>query len=356
MQGIHDTMSMKLKHLRLASVQGLMLAVVLALAGVAPAQEPVAASGTCRVVIVGGLPGTPVHARRFADWIGRFRSYCIARAGVPAAQVTLVSGDAALKRADCEAPVSASNVIQVLNRLADVSAPSDQFVLFMVGHGDMADGEATLSLPGRDLRAGELKSALAGIRAGTQIVIHAGAASGDMLAALAATNRVVVTGTSPGEQADPVFAEFFLQALEKASRPPTVLEAFNTASLETARWIRRISQTETAWCVQGKEAIRLFTKLSGGSAGMAGARTLDPGSKPVAPDPEIPLLSPAAGAAGQTAVPPSTRVITEHALVEDAGHEAGLAAVGPQGYVPVTGAKAGETGARAAQVVIGMVK
>ena len=318
------------------------LAFALAFPGVLFAGTAPVSAGACRVVIIGGLPGTPVHARRFTDWCDRFRAYCTGKLGLPAAQVTTVNATTK--------GVSSVEVLEAITRTGAASDPADQFILFIVGHGDIADGDATLAMPGRDVRAGDLKTALAAVRAGSQIVIHAGAASGDMLASLAATNRIVMTGTSPGEQADPVFAEFFLQALERADRPPALLDVFNAASLETARWIRRLSQTETAWRAEGKETIRLFKKLSGGPQGMAGARSLDPASRAVEPDPDIPLLAPAAG---QPSVPERTRVITEHAMLEDAGRDTGLAAIGSQGYVPLKAERAGETGFRAALTRIG---
>lgn len=350
-------MNMKLKNPQRAwraSVQGLTLAVVLALGGVSPAQEPVVAPGTCRVVIVGGLPGTPVHARRFADWTKRFREYCSAKAGIPASRIKVLSGDAALRSSDCLAPASAEDVLKAVAVAGSATTPADQFVLFLAGHGDTVDGEATFALPGRDLRGGELKSALAAVPAGNQVVLHFGAASGDMISALAASNRVVVAGTAPGEMSDPVLAEFFLLFLEKAVQPPSVLEAFNASAFQTACWIRRISQSETAWRVTGKESIRFFRKLSGGPASELGARPLDPSSQPLDPDPEVSLRPVPAGAAAGGSLP--KRVITEHATLEDAGHEAGVAAVGAQGYVPLKGDKEGETGYRAARVILGQAQ
>jgi len=314
------------------------------------AQEPAVAPGVCRVVIVNGLPGTPVHARRFADWSRRFRTYCIDKAGVPAANVTMLGGDPAVKDG-----ASADAVLKAIENAGNLTAPADQFVLFIVGHGDTADGEASLAWPGRNVKVSELKTALDHVRAANQVVLHFGAASGDSIAALAATNRVIVAATAPGELADPVFAEFFLHELE--SRPAgavTLLQAFNGAARATAQWIRRISQTERGWLVTGKESIRLFNALSGGGPDTPGARQLDPTSVPVDPDLDVSLKTVASQAeAKSSGLPPGVRVITEHATLEDAGHEVGVAAVGPEGYVAVTGEKETEPGYRAARVIIG---
>lgn len=308
------------------------------------AQE--AAATHCHAVIIGGLPGTPVHARRFADWTRRFQAYLVGKAGVPAAQVTTLTAPV----------VTADQALQAMVAVAEHTAPADPFVLVLVGHGDTADGEAVLSLPGRDLHVAELKIALARIPSDNQVLLLLNGDSGEMLAPLAATNRVIVAATSPGEQSDPVFAEFFLNILEaEPMGGVSLLQAFNRASRDTAQWIRRISQTEAgAWHVEGKEAIRLFQKLSAGPATMPGARQLDPSSKPLDPDPEVSLKTTASQEEAQRAgIVPGTRIITEHALLADRGSETGIAAVRPEGYVAVTGAKPGDAGFHAASVVLG---
>ena len=326
------------------------MAALTAYVGGAVADEATVAPGVCHVVIVSGLPGTPVHSRRFADWSRRFRAYCIDKVGVLAANVTVLSGDPA-----AQGGASADAVLKVIEAAGNRTVPADQFVLFVVGHGDTADGEAVLAWPGRNLPVSELKAALGHVRASNQVVLHFGAAAGDMIAALAATNRVIVTATAPGELADPVYAEFFLHQLE--SRPVgtvTLLQAFNEASNATAQWIRRISQTELGWLVNGKESIRLFKALSEGPLDTPGARQLDPTSKPIDPDLSMPLKTAASeDEAKKAGLPPGVRVITEHAMLEDAGHEVGVAAIQPEGYVAVAGEKESEPGYRAARVIIG---
>ena len=339
-------------------IRSLLLAALAALPLATRAGEPAATAGVCRVVIVEGLPGTPVHARRFGDWLQRMRTYMIDRAGVPAGQVAVLSGDAALKGPGVAPGAGADAVVAAIRAAADLTTAADQFVLVLVGHGDTSDGEPVFCLPGRDLRAPALKDALAAVKARQQVVLHFGGASGDMVPVLAATNRVVVAATAFGEIADPVFAEFFLLELERAAagRPPSLLEAFNRASLATAQWIRRISQTEAGWRVDGKEAIRLFRKLSEGPADMPGARTLDPASKPTEPDPVVPLVSPGSQeAAAKAGIPARVRVVSEHAVLEDLGHEAGVSAMRPDGYTAIVAAQAGDPGYLAARTVIGHV-
>lgn len=313
-------------------------------AAVSAADTPAPTPPACRVAILGGLAGSPVLARRFSDWAARFRAYCVDKAGIPAANVVTLSGDAAA-------------ALKALAELTARTAPADQFVLFIVAHGDTADGEAAIALPGRDLRISELAAALARNPAQRQVVLHLGAASGEAVTALAARHRVVLTATSPGELTDPVFAEFFLHALERApsEHPLNLLDAFNAASHETARWIRRLHQTESgAWRVDGKQSIALFHKLCDGPADAAGARALDPASQPVEPEPAVPLITPADPAAAQQLnIPARIRIVSEHALLADTGRDSGVAAVTEKGFTAIPAGKPGEPGHLASQTILG---
>ncbi len=313
------------------------------------AAEPVD-TPACRVVIVGGQPGSVVLARRFADWTTRFRAWCVDKAGVPAANITLMSA------AD-KTPASADAVLKAIAEAAGHTAPADQFVLFLVGHGDTVDGEAALTLPGRNLRVSELRAMLARVPARRQVILHFGAASGDAIAALASSNRVVVAATAPGEISDPVFAEFFLLALERepAAHAGSLLDVYNGAALETARWIRRLSQTESgAWHVDGKQSIAIFHKLCDGPADVPGARALDSSSQPLETEPELPLVSPSdPAAAAKLNIPARIRIVDEHATLADTGRDTGVAGLGEKEFAAVTGSKEGEPGFLAAHTVLG---
>lgn len=332
-------------------VAGLAVAASAALTTPASTAAAVPPTPACRVVIVGGLPGSPVLARRFTDWTTRFRAWCVDKAGVPATNIVVLSGDAGTQPSPCSADVALKAIAEVAAR----TSPADQFVLFVVGHGDAVDGEAALALPGRNLLVSELGTALARVPTQRQVVLHFGAASGDAIAALAAKHRVLVAATAPGEIADPVFAEFFLSALERGPDTATVLDIYNGAALETARWTRRLSQTPTGtWRVDGKQSIALFHKLCDGQADTPGARALDPSSKPVEPEPDVPLTTPPDPAtAAQQGIPACVRVVAEHATLADTGHETGVAAVGGTGFTAVSGVKEGDPGFLAAHTLLG---
>jgi len=307
---------------------------------------------------VGGLPGAPVYARRYRDWLERFHKQLVA-SGVPAANVRLLTGDKSFRTPIVAGPATADSVRSALLAMADKMKPADQFVLVLIGHGAVADMSPTLILPGPDLTSRRLADALDALPTTKQTVLNLTASSGDSLKDLARKGRVNVAATSAGESNEPVFAEFFLQGLESKRADGegapkdgavTVLEAYNWATAQTAWWIVRVKLANESWQVEGRESVAVFKKLCEGPAGEPAARQLAGGSTPQAED-AVHALRPEGGKVD--AFWRGRRVVTEHAVLEDCGEEAGAMALQSKGYVPLAGEKDGEPGHLARTVVLG---
>jgi hypothetical protein len=372
----------------------------------APATTP-ARAGQCFALIVTGQSGSKVYARRFADWTGRVHAYLTSNALIPAGNVVVLCGDKEL--VDKKAPMAgalatADSVAKAISEMSRRVAPQDQFVLVMIGHGSLCNSRPQFVLPGRQLDADQLGKALSVIQAKNQVILDFSGSSGDFLKVLASKyaqpGRVDIAATRGGEQADPVFCEFFLAGLETGKAhgasalpqtpgapvaaaagaakagPVTLLEAFNWASYQSAQWISRQQIDDDGnWVVKGKETVALFKKLYTGDEGEAGARKMSDESDAAGPDAVVDLANPKDV---QTAkVWDHRRIINEHATLDDAsGLAAGNgAAPGPQaapgeakdseefvgataldidaGYKPVSAGKAGEQGNLAAGTVLG---
>ncbi|MBE3068934.1 MAG: caspase family protein [Planctomycetes bacterium] len=339
------------------------LAAVLALAlapaaAAAPAPEA-APQGTCRALLVGAMPGGPDFARRYRDWLLRFRAYLVEKAGVPAANVAILSGDKDFKDAAVAGVATAESVRKALADLAARSKPEDQVIVLLVGHGVVSDRIPTLVLPGPDLDAEQLAAALAAVPAKNQVVLNLSSASGAAVKALAAKGRVVVAATSPIEGNEPVFPEFFLRGLESGRADGegapaagakdgciTVLEAYNWATHQAALWVSRLRQLEGGqWRLDGKESVEIFEKLYTG-----GPFRLDSASDRGKPDEAVAIV-PENGKISEAWL--ARRVLSEHATLEDSGEEIGAAAVRDEGYEPLAGAKPGEPGCLARRTVLG---
>jgi hypothetical protein len=316
------------------------------------------AEGTCHALLVGGLPGAPVYARRYRDWLKRCHAHLVGT-GVPAANVRVLSGDKGFTNPIVSGPATAESVWTALLEMSDRVKAGDQFVLVLIGHGSVADMSPTVILPGPDLASRQIADALDALPTHRQVVLNFTASAGDSLKDLARSGRINVAATSPGEANEPVYAEFFLRALEAKladgegapkDGAVTILEAYNWATAQTAWWIVRQKLAGDTWRVEGKESVELFRRLCEGPLDEPAARQLAAGSQMNADDP-VYALRPEGGKIDDFWR--GRRVVTEHATLEDCGEETGVTALQAQGYRPLAGRKAGEPGHLARRVVLG---
>lgn len=316
----------------------------------------------CKVLIIGGKPGSPIFARRYRDWIQRFQKYFVQNAKVPAKQITVFSGDAEWKPGFPVKKASLPAIQAEMTSLSKTVKPQDQFVLIIIGHGATIADETKLALPGRDLTAADLAKEIAGIKAKQQIILYLAGGGGDAIDELASSGRIIVSATSPTQIVEPVFAEFFLRGLEskradgeaapkggKKDGIVTILEAFNWASFRTAAWIRRIRSLEQdKWQIDGKESIEIFKKLYVSNKKVQGSKVLAKSNADVK-DPMFPLTN--VGVDRKVIL--GLRIITENAMLEDAGELEGLPAVRTGKYLPLDGVTQDEPGALARKTILG---
>jgi len=314
---------------------------------------PPPSPGQTFALLVGGMAGQEPYNQWYNDWEDRFQKYLVNTAGVPAANVTVLSGNKA----------TAESIILALEKLSRQVKPQDQFILFIVGHGELNSGNPTLMLPGPDLSVDKLSAALDSIPSKDQVILNLSASSGDFLKHIVSPVRVNITATSPTELNEPVFAEFFLRGLESKRANPdknggdiNLLQAYNWAAQQTALWIVRWQQTgpdkitdssdPTTWKANGKETIEIFEKLYA----KVPTRKLDPSSNRNAEDAALELVPPNGDVTGDWA---GRRVVDEHALLEDCGQEIGVSMITDKGFQPILGAKPGDPGYAAGHTVLG---
>ena len=328
-----------------------------------------AGEGACHALLVGGLPGAPVYARRYRDWLKRFHTL-LTSAGVPPENIRVLSGDKGFADAIVSGPATADSIRAALADMSDIVKADDQVILVLIGHGSVADMSPTLILPGPDARAEMMADGLSALDARQQIVLNLTASSGDSLKAFARKGRVNVAATSTGESNEPVFAEFFLRGIETKAADGegarsslgdetdagtkdgvvTLLEAYNWAAGQTAWWIVRQKLASPGWQVEGKESVAVFLKLCEAPPGEPAARQLGPGSRPDAPDERHPFR-PEGGRIDDFWR--GRRVITEHSMLDDCGEETGVSALQSAGYKPLAGRKPGEPGHLARRIILG---
>lgn len=355
-----------------------------------------AANGQAFVLIVSGHPGNELFARHYRDRITRFHKYFSDQAQVPAANITALSGETALKDgpvagsrsfAERKATLRSATAESILAALAELEKkvkPEDQFILVLLGHGATTEDGSTLMMPGADLDVAVMAKALGRIAAENQVVLNFASNSGDTIARLSRAGRVVITASSPGQVNDSDFAEFFLQALETGAGddgagnvggtghhvlmvgvpmengtrrvPSTLLAVYNWAVLHTAEWtVRQKAQDgghTQGWIVEGKQSAEIFKRLYSGPDVPPDRRFVPSPASEQSDAPVKGLV--AANDEWWT----DRRAITETPALADVGPRKGAAAtgasaLGDKGYQPLRGATAGAVGFLARRVVLG---
>lgn len=154
-----------------------------------------------RALVVAGLGGGPDYAAGFQ----RAAESSAEHLRAVAADVVLVTGDAA----------SRQRLQDTLSALASRSAPTDQLVVMLIGHGTYDERDYRFNVPGADVTGAELAAWLEAVPARRQLVVAATSASGALQPLLKADQRTVITATrSGGERNATVFARYFAEAME----------------------------------------------------------------------------------------------------------------------------------------------
>ncbi len=145
------------------------------------------------VVVVVGAEGTEEYGRHFRQWAGRWKE----AAGRGDADVTLIGLDEPGEKTERQ---------RLQERLAELNAPSPEPLwLVLIGHGTYDGKTARFNLRGPDVSAAELAQWLKPI-ARPLAIINCASCSGPFLNELSKPDRVIVTATRSGHEAN--FARF----------------------------------------------------------------------------------------------------------------------------------------------------
>jgi Peptidase C13 family len=153
-------------------------------------------------VTVSGLGGEPDYEQRFTMLANETEKTLKAHGGD--VQIATLKG----------AEATRANLESALAKVAHDAKAQDAVVLLLIGHGTFDGSDYKFNLPGPDISAGELASALNKIPATRQLIVNTTSASGGMLEALKKPNRLIITATRAGtEKNATVFARFWVEAL-----------------------------------------------------------------------------------------------------------------------------------------------
>jgi hypothetical protein len=180
---------------------------------------------------IAGLGGEPDYEQRFkmlADETDK-----LLKAGGADRVVVTLQGPAATKSA----------IVSAIAKFAQEAKGPDSLVVMLIGHGSFDGVDYKFNIPGPDLTAGELASALNRVPASRQLVVNMTSSSGGSIAALRKEGRVVVCATRNGtEKNATVFARFWVEALRDPAADTdknetvSALEAFHYAQQKTTKF------------------------------------------------------------------------------------------------------------------------
>jgi hypothetical protein len=221
----------------------------------------------CRALIVCGDAGFAANAQaRFENWTVRWKSLLVDVYHFKPENVRVLRtpgrGDSAEKKSAIPAAETATyeNVVQALNALTAASTESDQVVLVLIGHGYDTQSLGKFCLGGKDISDVDAAKALDKLKARQFICINTTPSSAPWAQSLARKNRLIITATNAASmRATTYFSEFMLRALKPGN--VSMLDAFNTASVNTIRWYQNQFVAKEVVTVHGTEFQEIFKAL-----------------------------------------------------------------------------------------------
>lgn len=221
---------------------------------------PALAVAELHAVIVEGMPGDPVYAEQFDS------------------QVTAISTalwsvtDRERVRVFRADDVSRDAVLGHLRSLQSEVRPSDQFALFLIGHGSYDDIEYKFNILGPDLTGEDIAAGLDELPTASQVLVNTSSASGAITDLVASDDRIVVLATRSGSERHATrFGSYFANALgnsgadiDKNGRI-SVEEAFGFAERQVGDYFERNDQLATEHArLEGERAGRMtLARLDG---------------------------------------------------------------------------------------------
>ena len=347
---------------------------VLALPAAALAQAattqpaPRAKTPATRAIIVSGLGGSAAYSRNLLDWTNRFGKLLTGKCGLKAENIIVLTEKADAKADPPRQRSTLKEFRAAMDKIRGMLGPDDQFILVMLGHGQINEPVGKLCLPGEDLNAGELADMLDALPTGRAVIINASSGGAEFVKTCAVIGRVLITGAGAENDGNQTyFAEFFLRGYETGkadkNKDKTIdlMEAYVYSARETAKFYhrqylvnargRRGESDPLIWYVRGKNTRAIWRKLYAGTNNKLGMRPPRPGEEPL-PDPETePDKTPRFGDFGPAWH--NRRVLAEHARLDDNATRKGFYLWQPYEFVKLPKDEPGETGFLARRIALG---
>jgi len=202
---------------------------------------PLVQAAQHHLLIISGIGGTDDYREVFADRATRLYESAV-KAGIDAGNIILLSETDLPDISRSQRISDKPTILQALREIDARAQVDDRVFVVLIGHGNARGDSATFNLPGPDISAAELATALTGLQNQLVIIVNTASSSGPFIDALSADNRIVITATSNGrEYHATLFGDYFVDAFAESGADMdkderiSMLEAFAFARRETRR-------------------------------------------------------------------------------------------------------------------------
>jgi len=192
-------------------------------------------------LILSSVPGDEEHAERFAKWTDDTRKALIEKFGFAPERVIVLADKKTAK----------AEIQKAFQQIKGQLKPLDTFFLFFIGHGNY-DTDYKFNILGPDFTGAEYSQMISTLGAGRTVIVNGSTASGGSLETMAGKNRVIVTATKSGREAnDTIFYGHFIEGLQNAAadedkdKKVSVWEAFKYATESVDRFYKEQGRMAT---------------------------------------------------------------------------------------------------------------
>jgi hypothetical protein len=165
------------------------------------------------LVVIVGLAGDPEHGELFQKWATSLVEAGSSRYGIPRERIALL-----VEKPDGEGTLTTGRstrdeIVKTFEVVAQKSASDDMVFVVLIGHGTFDGRNAKFNLPGPDMTAADFQPLLKRLEPRRLVLVNSASASGPFIEALSGSGRTIVTATRNGsERFATLFGGFFVDA------------------------------------------------------------------------------------------------------------------------------------------------
>lgn len=212
------------------------------------AQETAASSASKdHLILVVGAPGEEQFESEFADWAQAWREL----AGQRQWSMTLINGEDRSEQDHLEGKPEQTPHAALQQAISDATKSNQRLWIVLIGHGTASRGVAKFNLAGPDVSTVELSNWLKPLTCQV-VVVNCSSSSGPFLTELSGQNRILLTATRSGSEANfSRFGRYLSHAVGDLSadldhdQEVSLLEAFLAATSQTERFYREEARLTT---------------------------------------------------------------------------------------------------------------